>query len=257
MHGRRMFVAAMFVVLGMVASGCTDTPRAGGAAGMDAAMTRSAGVVTPLEGVTVSGIGRVTGTPDVLRAAVGVEVVRPSVQAALEEANAAAEDVVAALEAGGVAQDDIQTLEFSVNPEYRHEESQAPEVTGYRVRNLVQAKVRDLDRVGEILAGAIAAGGDNARVQEVSFALEDNAALLHAARADAFADARGKAEHYADLADRDLGELVSVSEVTADLPPPVPFAAGDAAQEAAGDRVPISPGQQEVGVTVTAVWALQ
>ena len=257
MHRRRqLFGMVALVVLGLFASGCTNGSRAAGAGDVNSATARSAGVAPQSEGVTVSGMGRVTGTPDVLRAAVGVEVTRPDVQAALDEANAAAEEVMSALQASGVAEEDIQTVEFSVSPEYRHEESRAPEVTGYRVTNIMQAKIRDLGQVGQILADAIAAGGDNARVQHVSFALEDNDALLEAARVDAFADARRKAEQYADLAERDLGDLISVSEVTADPPPPVPFAADDAAMEAAGGRVPIASGQQEVVVTVTAVWVL-
>ena len=247
-----LIVAGLALVL--FASGCTDTAPTAEAAGLTTAGTPPSAAAH--DGVTVSGVGRVMGRPDVLRAAVGVELVRPTVQAALDEANAAAEEVISALQDGGVAEEDIQTLEFSVTPEYRHEENAAPEVTGYRVANIVQAQIRDLDQVGQILADAVAAGGDNARVRHLSFALEDNEALLEAARTDAFADARDKAEQYAELAERDLGALISVSEVTADPPRPVPYAA-DAATEAAGGQVPIEPGQQEVAVTVTAVWALR
>ena len=206
-----------------------------------------------VEGVSVSGLGRVTGRPDVLRVTVGVSVTRPTVQAALDEANRAAEAVIGALRARGVAEEDTQTREFSVNPELRYPpEGGAPTITGYTVRNVVEAKLRDLDQVGDILSAVVAAGGDAARVEGVTFALEDNTAMLQQARAAAFADARAKAEQYAQLAERPLGGLVSVSEATA--PPPVPFPRGAAEQDTAA--VPIAPGEQEVAVTVTAVWAL-
>jgi len=89
----------------------------------------------------------------------------------------------------------------------------------------------------------------------VSFSLQDNQALLEASREAAFADARAKAEQSAVLAGRQLGAVVSISEVSAQPSPPVPFAAEAAADGAAG-RLSIAPGQQEVDVQVTVVWEL-
>ncbi|MGH8906453.1 MAG: SIMPL domain-containing protein [Egibacteraceae bacterium] len=229
------------------------TACSGGAATQPFTAAQPAGAaVAP--GVTVSGIGRVTGRPDVLRVTVGVSVTRPSVQAALDEANTAADGLLRALRGQGVAEADIQTRDFSVTPELRFPEGGAPVVSGYTVRNTVEARLRDLTRAGAALSAAVAAGGDAARVEGVGFTLEDNAALLEQAREAAFTDARARAEQYARLTGRSLGALLSVSETVADSPPPAPFAQEAATADAA---VPIAPGQQEVAVTVTAVWALR
>lgn len=101
-----------------------------------------------------------------------------------------------------------------------------------------------------------AAGGDAARMRGVSFALEDNQPMLEAAREAAFEDARTKAQHYAALADRELGALVAVSEHTTTPPPVERFAEGGAAAERPVPQPPLQPGEQEVVVRVQTRWSL-
>lgn len=216
---------------------------------------------SPAEGITVIGTGRISGEPDTLRATVGVEVERPSVEGALDSANAAASRVTGALREQGVEERDIQTTEFSVRPRFGEPSVQPQpggpqddsEIRGYVVTNLVEVTIRDMERVGEVLQAAVEAGGDAARVQGVRFTLEDNEALLQAAREAAFADARQRANHYAQLADRELGPLISLSEET-ESDPPRPME-GAAAEGAAAQAVPVMPGEEEVSVRITAVWA--
>jgi len=202
-------------------------------------------------GITVSGVGRITGVPDTLRATVGVAARRPSVQAALDAANAAAERVLDALDDAGVAADDVETTQFSVNPQYADDGA----ITGYEVANLVEVTLRELDAIGATLDAVVRAGDDEARVQGVEYRLEDNAALLTEARTAAVEDARASAEQYAAAAGVELGALTTLSEVTADQPMAQQFAADAAGGEAAA-AVPLAPGTQEVGVTVTATWSL-
>ena len=211
-------------------------------------------VVASSEGITVSGVGRISGRPDVLRVTIGVEAIRPTVQEALDAANAGASQIIEVLRESGVAEEDIQTRDLAVYPQYGERPSATPQITAYSVSNLVEAAVRDLDSAGEVIGQAIRAGGDDARLHQVAFALEDNEALLDDARERAFADARRKAEQYAQMAGGSLGRLVSVREVTGTPPQPIPFAAGGA--EAADSAVPIEPGTQEVSVQVTATWVL-
>ena len=213
------------------------------------------------EGITVIGSGRISGEPDTLRATIGVEVERPSAEEALNAANAAASRVTSVLRVQGVEEQDIQTTEFSVRPRFGEPPVQsAPgepqggsEVRAYAVTNLVEVTVRDIGRVGEVLQAAVEAGGDAARVQGVRFTLEDNEELLEAAREAAFADARQKANHYAQLAGRELGPLVSLSEEV-ENEPPRPME-GAAAEGAAAGAVPVEAGEEEISVRITAVWA--
>ena len=87
----------------------------------------------------------------------------------------------------------------------------------------------------------------------MSFSLEDNDALLAAARDEAYAEARDKAEQYARLAGKELGAVVSISEDVQQHEPPMPYARA----EAAASDVPIAPGSTEVSVRVEARWEMR
>lgn len=208
--------------------------------------------------VTVSGEGVTTGTPDVLRATIGVEVTEEEVRQALATANERAAAVITALEDAGVVPEDIQTSELTVRRERPHPGPEPPARAGPEerrtvVRNLVEARIRDVDQAGDILQGAVDAGGDVAHVRHVGFEFEDDDQLLDEARQRAFEDARRKAEQYAELAGRDLGPLVSLEEHPGrggPVAPPVP-------DEAGGQAVPLEPGSSELTVRITAVWSLE
>jgi hypothetical protein len=227
----------------------------GSAVTRSAARVAASGEVT-VQGITVSGLGRVTGKPDVLRVTVGVSVTAETVQAALDAANTAADALMGALREKGVAEGDTRTRDFSVSPEFRYPQGGAPVISGYTVRNTVEAKIRDITRAGEVLTAVVQAGGNAARIEGVGFALEDNVTLLEQARKAAFEDARAKATQYARLADRPLGALLSVTEASTTLPSPVPVDERAAGAQNPSAPVPIAPGEQEVSISLTAVWAL-
>ncbi|WP_278313329.1 SIMPL domain-containing protein [Lolliginicoccus levis] len=205
-------------------------------------------------GISMSGSGIVSGTPDTLRATVGVQVERGSVQEALDAANEAAQRVIDAVREGGVADEDIQTERFSINPRYEYDEGpRTRRIAGYEVANQLTIKIRDIDSSGSTLDAIARAGGDDAVVNGVGFMLEDNAELLRQARERAFEDARQRADQYAGLAGRELGEVVSIVEDQA--PSPQPFLA-DGLERSMDNAVPIEPGSQDVEVRVTVRWEL-
>lgn len=249
-------VRVLLAVVGLLAltAGCS----AGGAQPEDTTLAEE----PPAEAITVIGTGRISGKPDTLRATVGVEVERPSIEEALGTANEAAGRLISAVREQGVEERDIQTIEFSVHPRFDEppvrpeptEPQEESEIRGYVVTNLVEVKIRDLARVDDVLQAAVEAGGDAARVRGVSFTLEDNEGLLEAAREAAFADAQQKANHYAELVDGELGPLVSLSEAVESDPPRIPVE-GAGVEGAAAEAIPVMPGEAEVSVRITVVWA--
>jgi len=195
--------------------------------------------------VLVTGTGEVSGKPDTLTVDFGVETSGATVGQALDGAGGAATRMRDALVRAGVDRADLQTSNFSVGSKV----NDAQAIIGYTVTEGLTAKIRDLARAGELMSGAIAAGGDSARLNGVSFAIENDAALLAQARKDAFADARQKAEVYARAAARPLGRVLTVSETGGSVTPFSPSAAMDL-------RLPIEPGRQRVSITVSVEWAL-
>src|SRR3546814_10242117 len=46
---------------------------------------------------------------------------------------------------------DIRTSGISVNPQYEYGDNQPPTITGYQASNTVSIKVREIDKLGEVL----------------------------------------------------------------------------------------------------------
>lgn len=222
---------------------------AGGRAAPPAAV--AADVPASTSGIVVDGVGKVSGTPDVLRVTLGVSVRRADVSSAMAAATSRQNKVRAALKRGGVADRDLQTSEVNVYPETDNR----GRPNGYRVTETLTAKLRDLRTAGRTITNAVEAGGNETVVHGVSFALEDNAALLEQARDDAYADAKAKAERYARLSGRTLGEVQLVAE-TADPGQARPVPYGMLAEKSAAS-LPVDPGTSDVSVSVTVRWALR
>jgi len=206
-------------------------------------------------GITVSGQADVAGIPDTLRLDLSVVATAPSVSEALAKANGSADAVQKSLLVNGVGQKDLQTSGLNIAPSYDYTKSGAPRIKGYVVSESVSAKLRDLGRAGDAIGKAVRVGGNAVQVNGISLDLEDTGALVAQARDRAFTDAKAKAEQYAKVAGRSLGAAASIAETVADPSPiPMPLAARAQAKEA---DVPIQPGSQEVGVTVTVVFAMR
>ena len=138
--------------------------------------------------ITVTGVGSAAAPPDVAIVTVGVEVMARSVAAARTQATADGAAVIEALRSGGVRERDTATTTFSLHPEYDHRDGR--HLRGYRVANAVEARVRDLASLGQLLDSVVAAGGDNTVVAGIRFTHDDSTALDTVARTEAWQDAR-------------------------------------------------------------------
>jgi uncharacterized protein YggE len=201
--------------------------------------------------ITVTGTGTVSGTPDQLVLSMGVAVNAASVGTALTDASQAVRQVTAVLRARGVSAADIQTSGLSIQPSYSSN-SQKPD--GYGASESLSATLRQLSAAGAEIDAAVRAGGNATTVDGISLNLADTSSLLARARAAAVADARVKASQYARALGRTLGQIVSVSDQS--LAQPFPFASPAASAAGKAATVPISPGTQQLSVSVTVVYAL-
>jgi uncharacterized protein len=241
-------VAVAALLIGAFAAGTAQ----GGGAGPATGPTLAVQAADFTSGkITVTGTGVVSGTPDQLTLSMGVQTGGSSVSAALQRANRAARAVTAALARTGVRHSDIQTSGLYIQPDYTGD-SVLP--AGYAVSESIQVTLRTLGAAGTQINDAVRAGGNAVEVDGVSLNLSDTGSLLAAARARAAADARAKAAQYAKGLGRSLGPLLSMSEQNP-APPPV-FAPGAARPAATASPVPVSPGRQQLTVTVTAVFVL-
>jgi uncharacterized protein YggE len=207
------------------------------------------------QGLSVSGEGRASAAPDVAVLGLGVSAKASTVGAANSQAQEAMTALLDALEANGVQEKDIQTTSLSIQPEYDYRNDEQV-LTGYRVSHMLQVKVRDIDRAGEVIDDAVQAGGDLLQVQSISFTIDDTTALSSEARQKAVADAQAKAEELASLAGVTLGDPTYITESTS-TPYSQPYYDRSVAYSAeAAPATEISLGELEVVVSVNITYGI-
>ena len=207
------------------------------------------------QGIWVNGQGEVTAIPDLATIWLGVEAQADTVAEAQSQAAEAMENVMDALTDNGVDEDDVQTQYFSIDQITRWDDDEYV-VIGYRVTNMVTAKIRDMDNVGAIIDAVAEAGGDFVRINNIAFSVDDPSEYYEEAREEAMADAKEKAEQLADLAGIELGAPTYISEGTI-YPPVVYRDAGMAPMEEGGYITPISPGEIELTLVIQVAYAIE
>lgn len=222
--------------------------------GQNSTGTRTATLVSATGSgrITVTGTGTVNGTPNQLVLSLGVQVNGSSVESALQQANQAINTVTSALKARGVAASDIQTSDLYIQPNYRNN-SQIPD--GYGVNESLTATLRNISEAGGQIDAAVHAGGNVVTVDGISLNLVDTSHLLARARAAAVADARTKAAQYASAAGQSLGPVIAITD-QAQVQPYLQYNTAAGAAPRSSSSVPISPGTQQLSVSITVVFAL-
>ena len=163
--------------------------------------------------ITVMGSSQVDAVPDRATITAGVETQAPTAAGALEANSKAMAEVFAALEAAKVEKRDMQTSQLNLNPVYepfREGAEAPPQVVAYQASNMVTVVVRDLASLGELI-DALAGAGAN-RLYGIGFEVSEPRPSVDAARREAVADARAKAELYAEAAGVTLGPVVTIRE---------------------------------------------
>jgi uncharacterized protein len=226
------------------------------AATLSACDASSGPTLTPdadLRQVTVVGSGEVQGTPDTLNVNASIEVIAPDVTGAMNQTSERQQAVINALVDAGVDRKDISTSQVSLQPQFTGGGDNPQAIVGYRASNSIDVKIRQLDAASQALALIVSTGGDATRINSVNYSIEDDSELVRDARSRAFEDAKDRAEQYAQLSGLDLGKVISISETTGAMPPPTPL---EGPRADAAMAVPLEPGRQTVGFSVTVIWEL-
>jgi uncharacterized protein YggE len=199
--------------------------------------------------VSVSGIGTVTVTPDTASVQLGVTVTQDTLAAAQADASTQMEAIIAAVKAAGVEDKDIQTSTYYVSVVQNYDSNGNPsEVTSFQVQNQVNVVIRNIDAVGDVLDGAVAAGANT--IYGVNFYVDDSTTAASEARKLAVQDAQKRAQELAEAAGMTLGPVVSISEGYSSGPIYGKGGAGMAAEAAPGTSIQAGTFTIEVDVTV-------
>jgi uncharacterized protein len=239
-------IAAAAVVIGAFSIGASRDGN--GPAGTSAADAATLTASQSSGRITVTGTGTVTGIPNQLILSMGVQVNGSSVTSALDQANLGVRRVSSVLIDDGVAKADIQTSDLNISPDY----NSSSQVTGYDVSESLTATLNQLSRAGSQIQAAVEAGGNAVTVDGVSLNLTSTGPLMAAARASAVANAKAQAQQFASALGEPLGPVISISPVQQATTTPLQF---ENSASAARPSVPISPGTQQLSVSITVVYA--
>ena len=185
------------------------------------ALSNAALAQQELRTITVNGIGSSSVAPD--RAAVQMSIVARSstVAAAQEVAADVAAKVLEVTGNLGIDREQVDTTGSSVRPDYRwNREREEQELRGYIAERQIQVDLRDLDKLGALIEGAVEAG-----VNQVSPPQLDSSKRGEAYREALDAAARDAQANAAQLASSLGARLGEVLQITTDSQPapPRPF----------------------------------
>jgi uncharacterized protein len=199
--------------------------------------------------VMVVGSGKVQGTPDTLTIGASIEASASDVSAAMNQSSDRTNAVIDALVNNAkVDRKDISTTTVNLQPQYGTDSST---ITGYRATNSISVKIRNAASASQTLALIVSTGGNSTRINSVNYSIDDDSQLVKDARARAYNDAKARADQYAQLSGLKLGKVIAITEAGASSPPPSP-----PVPSAAVEAVPLEPGEQTVGFSVTVIWEL-
>ncbi len=203
--------------------------------------------------ISIDGEGKAVGKPTLARVDLGLYTEGadvPSIQAANTRKMNAITDAIKEL---GVSADDMQTNNYVITTRYDYSPNGQQRVIGYAVSQNMNVKVRDLSKVGSVLARAGELGVN--QVNGVQFTIDDPSQLEQEARRKALENARTKAQELADAMGVRLVRVVTFSEAVAAPMPMVMNYRKDA--ESAAQAPEIQPGSLDVSSRISVTFEIK
>jgi uncharacterized protein YggE len=203
--------------------------------------------------VVTTGEASIKRVPDRAWVSIAVETRARGPQEAQKMNATAMAAVLQKLKGAGLEAEAIRTTAYHLQPEFDYVNGkQVPR--GYLARNMVEVRIDDIARVGEILDISVASGATTAG--GVRFDLKDRSAVEREALGRAVADARARAEAAAGGAGMRIERVLKIEEQRefGREPRPMVMAMRQAAEVS---EPPISPGEIEVVARVTLTVAIR
>lgn len=225
--------------------------------------------------VSVSGEAKTTVAPDLGLIAFSIETNRSSAQESQADNAEIVQGIKQALLENGVKEKDLQTISFTVEPVYEtryecpedlpdcdyYDRIYTQEIVGYKTTHQLRLSVEELDKTGKLSDAITEQGGNEAKINSISFDLRDETRndLEKQLLQQASSNAKNKGQRVAEGLGVQLGKPLSVSE---SIVYPVYYdyqARSLYAAEAVSAAAPteVFGGQIEVQVTVSATFEIE
>ena len=211
--------------------------------------------------ITVSDKGEVYARPDLALTTFSVITEKKTVAEAMSENAEKMNAVINSVKEQGVEDKDLKTTSFNIYPryEYRRVETEIYPyppgkrvLVGYEVRQSLQVKIRDMEKIGDIIQGATDAGAN--QVGDLQFTIDNEDELKRQARQEAIEKAKRKAEELASQLGVKLVRIVNFSE--SGTVPRYYRLEKEAVGMGGGEAPEIETGENKIEVNVTITYEI-
>lgn len=205
--------------------------------------------------IVVTGNGQVTTEPDMAHIRLGVTHQDADAQDAMDRVSEDIRKLFAVVAEFGIEPRDVQTSSLRLDTIWenrRSNDTAPPRISGFVARNEITIRVRDFGALGLLLDRLLRDGAN--QFSGVTFAVQQPEPLVDEARKRAVADARRKAELYADAAGVTLGDVLEIREPGSDVGPSPRMARMEPVLAEAA--MPVAGGELSFGAQITIVYAI-
>jgi uncharacterized protein YggE len=212
--------------------------------------------------ITVSKKGTVYATPNLVKVSFSVITEKKNVGDALKDNSDKSTAVIEFLKNQGIEENDIKTTYFNIYPLYEwrktdndidYSSSGTRVLVGYEANQTIEVKIRDVQKVSDIIEGAVDAGANE--VSNLSFIVENEESFKAQARTKAIIEAKAEAAQTAQTLGVKLGDIVGFTE-SAYYPYDSVKQLSSAEAYGAGSSS-ISAGENKIEVTVNIVFEIK
>ena len=208
--------------------------------------------------ISVNASASVSATPDTAVISVGVETMDIAIASAVSENARKITNIENYAQGLGILPEDIKTTEFSIEPQYQKKTEGVdlnlyPEgqivISNYKIREVLEVKVRDVNIVGDIIQSCLDAGANT--VGDLTFIVEDTDSYATEAREEAIKKAEIEAAEIAKSLGVQLGTPTSYSDSS--YSPSI--RGGGYAMDS--ESISVSPGSNTITVNVYVVYSIK
>lgn len=203
----------------------------------------------PLYTMTLQGEGSVAVVPDIAILNIGVETINQNLGVAQEENAIISRRILNVFEEMGIREEDIQTGMYNINKQYEYVDGKQID-KGYRVTNLFQVKVRNIEMVGEVIDAAVEQGAN--LIQGITFDVDNENYYYQIALNLSLKSALNKAKAIG----RSMGyKIMEIPlEIVEESYNVAPLEYSYSRKEI---QTPIEPGQKQIVAKVRAIFSYQ
>ncbi len=217
--------------------------------------------------ITVSGEGEAFAKPDTATFSFTVEKEAKVVADAQNQSDETIKKTLEFLNKSGVEEKDTKTTSYQIYPNYEYSNpvicnqwgcppQKSPVISGYKVSQTIEVKVRDIGKAGELLSGIGEIGVTN--LSGLNFSIDDEDALQAKARKEAIDKAEKKAKELSKQLGVKIVRVMNFSE--SGSYPPIFYAkvAGEfGGMGGDSQAVSVAPGETRVVSNVTITYEIR